>query len=716
MTNISTVRWSRDTDNIITLTLDDPTQSANTMNDDYVRSMGEIIERLESERESITGVVVTSAKKTFFAGANLNNLVSAGPEDAVRFAEFADSIKAQFRRLETLGRPVVAAINGAALGGGLEVALATHYRIAVNSPSVIIGFPEVSLGLLAGVGGITRSVRMLGIEKALTKLLLEGQKYSATAAFHIGIVDAVVESHDELYGAAKDWIRKNPDAGSQPWDREGFKIPGGNTIDPSMIAKLREKLGGAPVEAPRAILAAAVEGAQVDVETATVIETRYFVHLLTSQISTNMIKSQFFDMQRIKSGASRPEGIAKSTIEKIGVVGAGMMGAAIAYASAKAGIDVVLYDLSIDGANAGKKYSENAELKSIARGTGTEREATAVLAKIVPTDDLSDFSGVDFVVEAVFENIDVKHDVFKAIQQIIPADAVLGSNTSTIPISDLADAVDHPENFVGIHFFSPADRMPLVEIISGAHTSDETLARAFDFTQQIRKVPIVVNDGRGFFTSRVIMTFLAEATSALGEGIDPSVIEQAALQAGYPAPPLQLLDELTLTLPQQIRLEARAAVESGSESWAESTSDRVLDRMISEFARKGRSTGAGFYDYDQSGRRLGLWPEIRTVFNSGSSEIPFADLQERMLFAEALESVRCLDEGVLNTVADANIGSLLGIGFPTWTGGVLQFINGYPGGLPGFVKRASALAERYGSRFEPPASLLARTERGSTYY
>ncbi|KAF0957619.1 3-hydroxyacyl-CoA dehydrogenase NAD-binding domain-containing protein [Rhodococcus sp. T7] len=715
MSATSTITWSQDSDGIVLLTLDDPDQSANTMNDQYVESMGNILDRLEAERDSVTGVVITSAKKTFFAGGNLNDLVRATAQDAVKFTNFANGIKAQLRRLETLGRPVVAAVNGAALGGGLEITLATHHRIAVDAKSVIFGLPEVTLGLLPGAGGITRTVRMLGLEKALTSLLLTGKSLSPAAAKTLGLVDDLVTSADELVPAAKKWIQDNPEGGVQPWDRKGFRIPGGTALNPAVTANLRRTVAGAPVEAPRAILAAAAEGALVDLDTAAQIETRYFVGLVTGQVSTNMIKAQFFDLQRIKAGGSRPEGHPRFSAKKVGVIGAGMMGAAVAYVSAKAGIDVVLQDMSIESARKGKAYAEKLEAKALARGTTTEEKSAALLARITPTDNPADFVDVDFVVEAVFESVEVKQAVFKSIQDVVAPDAVLGSNTSTLPITTLAEGVARKEDFIGVHFFSPVERMPLVEIIVGAHTAPTTLAKAFDFAQQIKKTPIVVNDSRGFFTSRVITKFLDEAAAAVGEGVEPVIIEQAGAQAGYPAPPLQLLDELTLTLPRKIRQEARAAVEADGGVWVEHGSEAVLDRLVEELDRRGRSTGGGFYEYDESGGRVGLWPGLRGAFQSGSTEVPFDDLKERMLFAEALESVRCLDEGVLTSVADANVGSLLGIGFPAWTGGVLQYINGYPGGIAAFVERARVLASRYGTRFEPPASLVAKAEHGETY-
>ena len=380
---------------------------------------------------------------------------------------------------------------------------------------------------------------------------------------------------------------------------------------------------------------------------------------------------------------------------------------------AKAGIDVVLKDVSLDNAEKGKGYAVKLQEKALARGTTTQEQSDALLARIKPVADPADLGGVDFVIEAVFESQELKHKVFGEIQDIVNPDAVLGSNTSSLPITGLAQCVRRQEDFVGIHFFSPVDKMPLVEIIRGERTSDATLAKVFDFVLQIKKTPIMVNDVRGFFTSRVIGTFLNEAVAAVGEGIEPVTIEQAGSQAGYPAPPLQLWDELTLTLSRKIQRETQAAVEGEGGVWTSHPSEVVLDRMIGEFDRKGRSTGAGFYEY-VDGKRTRLWPGLREVFDGGR-QIPFDDLRERMLFAEALETVKCFDEGVLTSVQDANVGSLLGIGFPAWTGGVIQYINQYDGGPKGFVARARELAQRYGDRFQPPASLVEKAEKGEIF-
>src|SRR5690606_12604353 len=562
---------------------------------------------------------------------------------------------------------------------GLEIALACHRRIVADVKGTVIGLPEVSLGLLPGGGGIVRTVRLLGIQSAVLNVLVQGQRHKPAKALELGLVHELVSSVDELLPKAKAWIKDNPEGGVQPWDQKGYKIPGGSPSNPKFAANLpafpanlRKQLKGAPMPAPRAILAAAVEGAQVDVETAGLIETRYFVSLVTGQVAKNMTKAFFFDLQAINAGGSRPDGYEKYQAKKVGVLGAGMMGAAIAYVSAKAGIDVVLKDVSQENAEKGKGYAVKLEEKALKRGKTTQERSDALLGRITPTADPADLKGVDFVIEAVFESTELKHKVFQEIEDIVNPDAVLGSNTSTLPITGLAEGVQRQEDFIGIHFFSPVDKMPLVEIIRGEKTSDATLAKVFDYTLQIKKTPIVVNDSRGFFTSRVIGTFINEAVAALGEGVEPATIEQAGAQAGYPAPPLQLMDELTLTLPRKIRLETKEAVEAAGGTWEAHPSEAVIDRMIDEYDRKGRSSGAGFYEYDDEGKRTRLWPGLREAFNSGSGDVPFEDLKERMLFAEALETVKCFDEGVLNTVEDANIGSIMGIGFPPWTGGVIR--------------------------------------------
>jgi 3-hydroxyacyl-CoA dehydrogenase / enoyl-CoA hydratase / 3-hydroxybutyryl-CoA epimerase len=710
----NTIQWDKDADGIVTLTLDDPTGSANVMNEHYAESMHNAVEKIVAEKDSVTGVVITSAKKTFFAGGDLKSMIKLGPENAGEAFDMVESVKRDLRALETLGKPVVAAINGAALGGGLEIALACHHRIAADVKGLVVGLPEVTLGLLPGGGGVTRTVRMFGIQNAFMNILSQGTRFKADKAKETGLVDEIVGSVDELVPAAKAWIKANPDSHEQPWDKKGYKMPGGTPsspalagILPSFPALLKKQLKGAPMPAPRAILDAAVEGAQVDFDTASRIESRYFTQLVTGQTAKNMIQAFFLDLQHINGGGSRPDGIEPVKIHKIGVLGAGMMGAGIAYVSAKAGYEVVLKDVSIEAAQKGKSYAEKLEAKALQRGKTTEEKSKALLDRITPASDPADLKGVDFVVEAVFENQDLKHKVFQEIEDVVEPNALLGSNTSTLPITGLATGVKRQEDFIGIHFFSPVDKMPLVEIIRGEKTSDEALARVFDYTLAIGKTPIVVNDSRGFFTSRVIGTFVNEALAMLGEGVEPASIEHAGSQAGYPAPPLQLSDELNLELMHKIAAASRKGVQDAGGTYEPHPAEAVVEKMI-ELERPSRLKGAGFYEY-VDGKRTRLWPGLRETFKSGSTELPLQDMVDRMLFAEALETQKCLDEGVLTSTADANIGSIMGIGFPPYTGGSAQFIVGYQGALgtgkEAFVARAKELAARYGDRFLPPASL-----------
>ncbi|GGY37461.1 3-hydroxyacyl-CoA dehydrogenase NAD-binding domain-containing protein [Streptomyces tanashiensis] len=721
MSESTTIRWEQDETGIVTLVLDDPNQSANTMNQAFRASIKAIADRVEAEKDSIRGIIYTSAKKTFFAGGDLKDMVKAGPEHAQDIFDSAIEIKTALRRIETLGKPVVAAINGAALGGGYEIALASHHRVALDAPGSKIGLPEVTLGLLPGGGGVARTVRLMGITDALLKVLLQGTQYAPKRALDSGLVHEVAATPEEMMARAIAFIDAHPES-HQPWDVPGHRIPGGTPSNPKFAANLpafpanlRKQLNGAPYPAPRAIMAAAVEGSQVDFETALVIESRYFTELVIGQTAKNMIQAFFFDLQAVNSGASRPKDVEKRQVRKVAVLGAGMMGAGIAYSCARAGIEVVLKDVSAESAAKGKAYSEKLCAKAVSRGRTTQEKADALLARITPTAEVADLAGCDAVIEAVFEDTSLKHKVFQEIQHVVEPDALLCSNTSTLPISVLAEGVERQTDFIGLHFFSPVDKMPLVEIIKGERTGDEALARAFDLVRQINKTPIVVNDSRGFFTSRVIGHFINEGVAMVGEGIEPASIEQAAAQAGYPAKVLSLMDELTLTLPRKIRNETRKAVEEAGGTWVTHPGEAVIDRMVDEFGRPGRSGGAGFYEYGEDGRRGKLWPGLREHFAKPGYEIPFRDMQERMLFSEALDTVRLLEEGVLTSVADANIGSIMGIGFPAWTGGILQYINGYEGGVAGFAARARELAETYGERFAPPALLVEKAERGETF-
>ena len=723
-TPVDTIRWERDCDGIITLTLDDPTASANTMNGHFQRSFGATVQRLEDERESLSGVVITSAKKTFFAGGNLEELLAVGPEDAAQLFAETQSLKTNLRHLETLGRPVVAAINGAALGGGLELALACHHRVAIDDGRSEIGLPEVTLGLLPGGGGVVRTVRMFGLQTALMDHLLEGQRRKPAQAKDKGVVDELVATHDELVSAARAWILANQDneeAATQPWDRPGYTMPGGTPSTPSFAqllpafpASLRKQLKGASYPAPQAILSAAVEGAQVDLDTAARIESRYFTKLATGQNAKNMIQAFFFDLQAINSGSLRPKDVPKRPVTKVGVLGAGMMGAGIAYACAKAGIEVVLKDVSLEDAQKGKAYSQGLLDKQLAKGRTTHEKRDEFLARITATADAADLAGCDAIIEAVFEDAALKAKVFAEAEQFIGPDTLLCSNTSTLPISSLAEGVSRPADFIGLHFFSPVDKMRLVEIIKGKESSAQALARAIDLVQQITKTPIVVNDSRGFYTSRVFGTLVLEGSALLGEGVDPATIERAATMAGFPSGPLTLLDEVTLTLLQRIRQEAEAAALTADIELPVPAGVETVDRMVGEFGRKGRTSRGGFYDYPAEGPKV-LWPELRGHFTRRDVSVPLADIQDRYLFVMALETAKCFEEGVIESAAAANIGSLFGIGFPPLTGGTVQFMTGYAGGLAGFVARARELAQAYGEPFEPSAWLVAKAESGEGF-
>ncbi len=718
------VRYDKDAEGIVTLTMDDPTSSANTMNDLYKESMAAAIDRLYDEVDSVTGVVVASAKKTFFAGGNLKNMMQAGPENAAEIFAMGEAIKADLRRLETYPRPVVAAINGAALGGGLEIALATHHRIAWNDRSVQLGLPEVTLGLLPGGGGVTRTVRMMGISDALMNVLLQGTRFVPADAKAKGLIDETVDSLDELIPAAKAWAKAHPDA-KQPWDRDGYKMPGGTPKSPSLAAflpafpaMLRNQLKGADMPAPKAILSAAIEGASVDFDTASRIESRYLTNLITGANSKNMIQAFFFDLQGINSGSLRPEGIEKRQAEKVAVLGAGMMGAGIAYSAARSGMNVVLKDVSLEAAERGKAYSAGLLDKAISRGKMTREKADEILARITPTADPADTTGCDTVIEAVFEDPSLKAKVFAEIAPYINADALLCSNTSTLPITELAGGVDRPADFIGLHFFSPVDKMPLVEIIRGKETSDQSVAHALDIVMQLKKTPIVVNDSRGFYTSRVIGVRVNEGLAMLAEGVAPMSIERASTSAGYPVGILQLSDELNMELMAKIRKATRDAAEREGRALPADPADSVVTTMI-EAGRPGRLRGAGFYDYDEAGKRQGLWSGLAEAFPPAAEHADIADLRDRLLFIEALETAKCFEEGVLESAAAANIGSIMGIGFPPATGGAAQFITGYSGatgrGVKGFVARAEQLAQKYGDRFRPTAKLVEMAESGESF-
>ncbi|WP_321368379.1 3-hydroxyacyl-CoA dehydrogenase NAD-binding domain-containing protein [Pseudomonas extremaustralis] len=710
------IRYEKGQDQIVVLTLDMPGQSANTMNAAYREAMAATVARLEAEKDSIAGVIITSAKKTFFAGGDLNELIKVDKAHAKDFYASVRVLKAQLRRLETLGKPVVAAINGAALGGGWEICLACHYRVALDDKSVQLGLPEVTLGLLPGGGGVVRMVRLLGLEKALP-YLLEGKKIRPQQALQTGLINELAVDRTELLAKSRAWILANPQA-RQPWDNKAYQIPGGTPSNPKVAQMLaiapsilRSKTNGC-FPAPEKILCAAVEGAQVDFDTAHLIETRYFTELVTGQVAKNMIGTFWFQLNQINAGSSRPQGFAPYVTRKVGVLGAGMMGAGIAYASACAGIDVVLKDIDLAAAEKGKAHSAALLDKKVSRGQLTAEQRENTLARIHPTQDDADLAGCDLIIEAVFEDRELKARVSAAAQRVVGADAVIASNTSTLPISGLATAVPDQGKFIGLHFFSPVDKMPLVEIIKGAHTSDETLARGFDFVLQINKTPIVVNDSRGFFTSRVFGTFTNEGIAMLGEGVAAPMIETEARKAGMPVGPLAVSDEVSLSLMSHIRQQTVKDLQAEGKAVPTHPATAVIDLLVNEYKRMGKAAGGGFYEYPAGGQKH-LWPELKSRFEQPGQQISPQDIRDRLLFIQAIETVRCVEEGVLMSTADANVGSIFGIGFAAWSGGALQFINQY--GLNDFIARARYLAEQYGDRFTPPALLLEKAAQGAMF-
>ncbi|MBJ2178919.1 enoyl-CoA hydratase/isomerase family protein [Pseudomonas veronii] len=710
------IRYEKGQDQIVVLTLDMPGQSANTMNAVYREAMAATVARLQAEKDGIAGVVITSAKKTFFAGGDLNELIKVDKAHAKDFSDSVRVLKAQLRSLETLGKPVVAAINGAALGGGWEICLACHYRVALDDQSLQLGLPEVTLGLLPGGGGVVRMVRLLGLEKALP-YLLEGKKIRPRQALQAGLIDALAVDRDELLAKARAWILAHPDA-AQPWDNKAYQIPGGTPSSPKVAQMLaiapsilRSKTNGC-LPAPEKILCAAVEGAQVDFDTAHLIETRYFTELVTGQVAKNMIGTFWFQLNHINAGRSRPEGFAPYLTRKVGVLGAGMMGAGIAYVSACAGVEVVLKDINLAAAEKGKAHSATLLEKKVSGGQLTAEQREATLARIHPTQSDADLAGCDLIIEAVFEDRELKARVSAAAQNVVGPDAVIASNTSTLPISGLATAVPDQAKFIGLHFFSPVDKMPLVEIIKGTQTSDETLARGFDFVLQIKKTPIVVNDSRGFFTSRVFGTFTNEGIAMLGEGVAAPMIETEARKAGMPVGPLAVSDEVSLSLMSHIRQQTAKDLQAEGKAAPTHPATQVIDLLVNEYQRMGKAAGGGFYEYPAGGQKY-LWPELKSRFERPDQRISAQDVRDRLLFIQAIETVRCVEEGVLMSTADANVGSIFGIGFAAWSGGALQFINQY--GLNDFIARARYLAEQYGERFSPPALLLQKAAQGEVF-
>jgi 3-hydroxyacyl-CoA dehydrogenase/enoyl-CoA hydratase/3-hydroxybutyryl-CoA epimerase len=699
--NMKTIRYELQ-DGIATVTFDEPGSPVNTMCEQWQQDLSELAAQVLKDRDAIRGIVLASAKSTFFAGADLKGTMRLTKEDAPRVYQGIEQVKKNFRTLETLGKPVVSCLNGTALGGGWEVALIGHHRIAVDDPKIQFGTPEVTLGLLPGAGGVTKMTRLLGLMGA-QPYIIEGKLFSPREALELGVVHELVPEAAALRPAALAWIEAHPQA-QHPWDDKNYRMPGGSPDSPKIAgglavapAMLKQKTRGLYPAAEYALFAM-VEGARVDFDTALRIESRYLAQLIVSPVAKNMINTFFFNMNAIKGGQSRPKDVPRWKPRKVGLLGAGMMGAGIAYAQASRGIETVLKDVSQDKAEAGKAYSVKVTQPRVDKGRMKAEEQAALLSRITPTESVQQLKGCDLIIEAVFENRELKARVTQEAEPMLAEGGFFASNTSTLPITGLAKASRNPAKFVGIHFFSPVDKMKLVEIIRGKETDDETVARAFDYVQALGKIPIVVNDSRGFFTSRVFGTFVMEGAAMLGEGIPAPVIEQAGLQAGMPVGPLAVLDETALSLSVHVMDQTRADYRAEGKTYIATPGELLVERMVKEFDRNGRAAGAGFYEYPkEAGAKKYLWPKLKDLFEKPDAKWDMGELKDRLLYRQAIETARCLSEGVLTTVHDANIGSIFGIGFPAWTGGALQFIYGT--GIDTFLHRAEVLAAKYGPGF-----------------
>ncbi len=704
------IRYEKDEQNIVTLTLDMPGRNANVINAAFGAALAEVLTRLQTEPD-LAGVILTSAKKTFMAGADLEDLDLFS--DAAKVFAGSQALKAGFRQLETLGKPVVAALNGTAVGGGFELALACHHRVALDDPTIKFGFPEVTLGLLPGGGGVVRLTRMIGLQNAFP-YLMEGKQVKPQEAKAVGLIDDLAADGDELMAKARAWIAAHPKA-QQPWDMPGYKMPGGNAQNPKVVQMLaiapamlrKQTYGNYP--APEAIMRTAVLGSTLTFEAASRLESRAFAEVATSNVARNMTTAFWFQLNEINKGASRPD-LPPTETHKVGVLGAGMMGHGIAFVTAWAGMDVVLKDVTVERAEEGKAKIAALAQKRVGRGQMTAVEKQSLLDRIHATGDAADLQGCDLVIEAVFEDRELKARVTAEAEAQLADTAVFASNTSTLPITGLAQKSVRPSHFIGLHFFSPVERMKLVEIIVGKETDDKTLAKAFDYVLKIRKTPIVVNDSRGFYTSRVFGTYVNEGMALLAEGQHPRAIEIAGLQAGMPIGPLAVSDEVSLSLMQHVRQQTIVDLTAVGQTLPDHPAFPVLDAMLAH-NRLGKTHGAGFYDYPADGKKL-LWPGLRDLFPP-NGQLPQAEMIERLLFVQALETVRCLEEGVLRSVADANIGSIFGWGFAPFKGGTLQYINDY--GLPAFIARSRELAAQYGDRFAPPPLLIEMADRGGHF-
>lgn len=712
-------------DGIALVTWDMPGKSMNVIDASVIEELSAIVDQIAGDA-AIKGAVVTSGKETFSGGADLTMLQglgrtfdelskSKGREAAMQFF-FDESRKLSqtFRKLETSGKPWVAAINGTCMGGAFELALACHRRFAADNPKSRLGLPEVKVGLFPGGGGTQRAARMMQTGDAL-QFLFKGEQLRPSKAKDMKLVDEVVPP-GELIASAKAWI-KNGGKGVQPWDVEGFKLPGGPvwskggmmTFPPANAIYRRETYDNYP--AAKAILKSVFEGLQLPMDRALTVESRYFARILRSREAQAMIRTLFLSMQELNKGARRPKEIPANKIEKVAVLGAGFMGASIAYVSAQAGINVVLLDRDVPSAEKGKQLSHKLMSEQIAKGRATAEDRDALLARIAPTADYADIKGVDLVVEAVFEDRKIKEDVIKKAEAALAPDTIFGSNTSTLPITSLAEFSPQPEKFIGIHFFSPVEKMMLVEVIKGKKTGDAAIARAFDFVRAIRKTPILVNDSRGFYTSRVVGTYLREGHLMLTEGVPAAMIENVGRMAGMPVGPLALNDEVAVDLAWKILQATKSDLGPAS---IDPRQESLLEELVVKRSRLGRKNGKGFYDYPENQPKR-LWPGLAEIVKPKSAEsFDVEELKQRFLAIQALETARCVEEGVITDMRDADVGGILGFGFAPFTGGPLSYIDGM--GLKAFVQLCEKFAKKYGPRFAPGTLLKDMAKKDETFY
>ena len=703
------VDYSINSDGIAVITLNNP-GSVNVINRDFIDAYEQAIDKVVEE-QGLKGVIVASAKKDFMVGGDLQLLLAA--KDAQQVIDVANHLDSIMRKLETCGKPVVAAMNGTALGGGYELALACHHRILIDGKAVRVGLPEVTLGLLPGGGGTQRLPRMIGIQSSL-EALLQGRRYRPQQALENGMVDQLAVDDEDLMKKATEWVL-NTGTATQPWDEKKFRIPGGAVQSPGAVMVfaasagllLQKTAGNYP--APRIIMNSVYEGLQMPFDRALEHESRYFAQCVTSGVAKNMIRTLFYSLNEANKGKARPAGAKQVQLDTIGILGAGMMGAGIAYVSAKAGLNVVLKDVSLEAAEKGKAYSSSLLGKQVSKGRMEQAGMDAVLGRIKTTDNVGEISECQLVIEAVFEDRELKASVTKESESTMAETAVFASNTSTLPITGLAEASARPGSFIGLHFFSPVDKMPLVEIIVGEKTGDDAIALCVDYTRRIGKTPIVVNDGRGFYTSRVFSTYLFEGFECLAEGIPAAVIENAGRSAGMPVGPLAIADEVSIELMYKINKQTEA--DTGEKYQGKAVA--IVNQFMEELKRPGKKAKKGFYEYPE-GEKKYLWPELKKLYPPAEELFDVEEVKTRLLYRQVVEAVKTLEDGVITSAVDGDIGSILGIGFPPYTGGVFSFIDWI--GLEEVVSECSRLADRYGERFAAPELLKKMAAEGETFY